>query len=252
MIAKILELIGIKNKWCVEFGAWGGNYLSNTWDLINNKSWSSVLVEGDPRRAARLAESYCDRVGSIFVKNAYVGWDGTNNLDTILATAPIPTEFDLLSIDIEGNDWHAWKPLTRYRLRLVVVEFNPSASNHLYFVQDPDPWLNLGSSLLAFIDLAKSKGYQLVACSVINAMFVLDSKFPKLLISDNSIDSMYEPVMTTEIYHGYDGTIFPAGFMRLTWHGLAWICRKRIFRLFQKPCAATVILANHRIQSCQA
>ena len=45
MIAKIFEFIGVKNRWCVEFGAWDGKYLSNTWDLINNKGWSRFLLK---------------------------------------------------------------------------------------------------------------------------------------------------------------------------------------------------------------
>jgi hypothetical protein len=220
MIAKILELIGVENRWCVEFGAWDGKYLSNTWDLINNKRWSAVLAEGDEGRAAKLAETHAGRRGEVFVKHAFVGWEGPHSLDLILSGAPIPKNFDFLSIDIDGNDWHVWESLKNYRPRLVVVEFNPSASNQLYFVQDRDPTLNQGASLLALIELGKSKGYELAACNHINAMFVLAEEFPKLGISDNSIDAMYEEFMTTEICQGYDGTIFPAGHMMLTWHGL--------------------------------
>ena len=71
MIAKIFDLIGVKNRWWVEFGAWDGKYLSNTWDLINNKGWSAVLAEGDRERAARLAETHRDRSSRVFVENAY-------------------------------------------------------------------------------------------------------------------------------------------------------------------------------------
>ncbi|CAN0123266.1 unnamed protein product [Heterosigma akashiwo] len=39
------------NKWCVEFGAWDGKHLSNTWSLINEHGWSSVQIEGDPENS---------------------------------------------------------------------------------------------------------------------------------------------------------------------------------------------------------
>ena len=111
MIAKTFELIGVSNRWCVEFGAWDGKYLSNTWDLINNKGWCAVLVEGDDRRAASLAEIHRSRNAEVFVRHAYVGWEGENSLDSILGATSIPLDFDLLSVDIDGNDWHVWNGL---------------------------------------------------------------------------------------------------------------------------------------------
>jgi hypothetical protein len=115
MIAKILELIGVKNKWSVEFGAWDGKYLPNTWDLINNQGWSAVLIEGEEKRANRLSELHAARAGEVFVQNAFVGWEGPQRLDALLASSPVPRDFDLLSIDIDGNDWHVWAGLKDYR-----------------------------------------------------------------------------------------------------------------------------------------
>jgi len=221
IIEKILDLIGRRTPWCVEFGAWDGKYLSNTWHLINEKGWKGVLVEGDEGRADRLAASHAGRAGEVFVVNAFVGWEGEHSLDAILGRTPIPQSFDVLSIDIDGNDWHVWNGLAKYRPRLVVVEFNPSASNELYFVQDADPNLSQGASLLAFIELGKQKGYELVATTYANAFFVLADEFNKIGIADNSIDAMYEPYMDIQICQGFDGTIFAAGHMWLNWHGIA-------------------------------
>ena len=36
-------------KWCVEFGAWDGMHLSNTFNLVT-KGWKAVYIEGDPNR----------------------------------------------------------------------------------------------------------------------------------------------------------------------------------------------------------
>ena len=45
IIEKTLELLDEPTKWCVEFGAWDGRHLSNTYDLIVNKGYSAVMIE---------------------------------------------------------------------------------------------------------------------------------------------------------------------------------------------------------------
>jgi hypothetical protein len=219
IIQAIIDIIGAKNNWCVEFGAWDGKYLSNTWTLLNDRNWSGVLIEGNADRVAKLEEAH--RGGNVTVKNAFVGWSGDNTLDAILSDTAIPQDFDLLSIDIDGNDFHVWKEIRKYEPRIVVIEFNPTASNQLYFVQDPDPDINQGCSLLALIELGKLKGYELVCTTIINAFFVIKELFPLIGIDDNSIDAMHEEEITAEICHGYDGTVFAAGHTRLNWHGIA-------------------------------
>ena len=220
MIAKVFELLGTKNKWCVEFGAWDGKYLSNTWNLLENEGWSGVLIESNELRAERLVAAYRSKSHRVCVKRAMVGWEGDSALDEILDSTGAPRNFDLLSIDIDGNDWHVWKALERFRPRLVIIEFNQSATNELYFVQDPDQSLNQGSSLLAFVELAKSKRYELIATTLVNAFFVVAEEYGRLGIEDNSIDALHACTYDTQICHGYDGTIFGAGNMRLNWHNL--------------------------------
>ena len=45
-ILKRLNLNNSEEKWCVEFGAWDGIYLSNTFNLVLN-DWNAVYIEGD-------------------------------------------------------------------------------------------------------------------------------------------------------------------------------------------------------------
>ncbi|WP_305541311.1 hypothetical protein [Methylobacterium sp. NEAU K] len=220
IIKRIFEIMQPRNKWCVEFGAWDGKYLSNTWALINEEQWSGVLIEANPERSSELRNEYMTRSGSVFVECGTVGWEGDQRLDAILARTPTPHDFDLVSIDIDGNDWHVWNALQDYRPRVVVIEFNPTASNTMYFVQDANPEINQGCSLLALIELGKLKGYELIATTITNAIFVASDDYYKFEISDNTIDSMHEESIVTEICHGYDGTIFAAGHMMLNWHSV--------------------------------
>jgi hypothetical protein len=213
---KMLEIIGAQNRWCVEFGAWDGKYLSNTWNLIVNHKWSGVLMEGDATKFTELQANYSGHDVTAF--NEFVGFAGSSRLDEILRRTMAPPDFDLLSIDIDGNDWHVWEALKDYRPRIVCIEFNPTISNDVYFVQDPDPAVNQGCSLLALIELGKAKGYELVATPSWDGIFVPQELFPKFNIADNSIDAMYTPhYYETRLLQGYDGTFFAAGNLTVQW-----------------------------------
>jgi hypothetical protein len=218
ILEELFKRIGTTNKWCVEFGAWDGKLYSNTWRLIAKFDWSAVLIEGMEDRARDLAQLH-KASSQVHVQNCYVSWTGENRLDNLLADTPIPRQFDLLSIDIDGNDFHVWSSVEQYRPRVVVIEFNPSASNDLFFVQDADARLNEGCSLRAVIDLAKRKGYELAATTLVNAIFVTEPELSKLGIEDNSIDAMHFTEFTTELFQGYDGCLFAAGFDTLIWQG---------------------------------
>lgn len=129
-----------------------------------------------------------------------------------------PSDFDVLSIDIDGNDWHVWRSLEDYRPRIVCIEFNSTISNDVYFVQDPDPTINQGCSLLALVELGKSKGYELVATTSWDAISVPAEFFESFNISDNSIDAMYSPhTRETRLFQGYDGTFYAAGNLTVQW-----------------------------------
>ena len=54
----------------------------------------------------------------------------------------------MLSIDVDGIDWHVRDNVRRYRPRLVVIELNPSIPNGVYFVQDADPAKHHGGTLV--------------------------------------------------------------------------------------------------------
>jgi hypothetical protein len=34
--------------------------------------------------------------------------------------------FDFLSIDIDGNDYHAWHAIKNYQPKILMIEFNPT------------------------------------------------------------------------------------------------------------------------------
>lgn len=211
ILEKIFELIGADSRWCVEFGAWDGKTHSNTWNLIANEGWSSVQIEGNGRRYQQLLQTHGGNP-AVHCLHSLVGFDPrADSLDHWLSTTPIPKVFDFLSIDIDGNDYWIWHSMSRYRARVVMVEFNPVVSSDVVFIQDRDFTINQGASLRAFVELAKKRGYQLSCVSRANAIFVRDEDFPALNIADNDIDAMFQSHRDGRFWYALDGTIFNVG-----------------------------------------
>lgn len=220
MIARALELLPDPQGWCVEFGAWDGRFCSNTHRLMKEGGWHGVFIEPNTARYAELERTYAGNPNAICV-NELVELEGDRCLDAILAKTPIPAEFDLLSIDTDGMDWHLWHSLTHYRPKLVIIEFNATIPPDIDFVQESNPAVHQGSSLAALTWLGKSKEYELVAVSEENAFFVEANLFERFEISDNSVAAIHtDRSRQTRVFQLFDGTLVWDGCQRLIWHGV--------------------------------
>ena len=147
--------------------------------------------------------------------------NSSNSLGEILSSYGVDKNFDFLSIDIDGADFHVWRSLgNKYTPRVVCVEFNPSIPNHVYFVQEENIQIQQGSSLLALVELGKQLGYQLVCTTTFNAIFVRRDLFASLpqTSSDYSLDSLHSAAMVTDMFQTYDGQLRLAGPQKLLWH----------------------------------
>ena len=160
------------NKYCVDIGAWDGKYLSNTYNLLTNNGWQGLLVEADVDRAKELQSLYEDYT-NIQCVNSLVEIDGSNSLKCLLDNYNAPKDFDFLSIDIDGADYHVWKSLQiSYQPKVVCIEFNPTIPNNIIFIQEPNTYIHQGSSLLAIVELGKSLGYSLLVTTLFNAILL--------------------------------------------------------------------------------
>ena len=231
IIAAALKTIGTHDGWCVEFGAWDGIRHSNTRQLILNQGYAAVLIEGDAAKARALTATYADNP-KVIPRQAVGGFEAADGLDALLAATPIPQEFDVLSIDIDGNDYHVWDAIARYRPKLVLVEYNPTIPNPVRFVQPRDRRVAQGCSLLALVELGRRKGYELVAATHTNGVFGDARFFPRFGIADNSVPTLRtDESRITYIFNGYDGTVFMRGYGRVNWHRIPY----RTARLQQVP-----------------
>lgn len=220
IISKILDTLPERNKWCVEFGAWDGIHLSNTRVLIEKKDYHAVLIEGNKNKYKDLLKNSA-HYPKIITINKMVGTTGRNNLDSILANTETPLNFDLLSIDIDGNDYHVWQSISKFTPKVVCIEFNPTIPSEVNFIQECNPNINHGSSIFALNNLAKHKGYELVSILSCNAIFVKSEYFNLFDINDNSIYNLRQNVEhISYLFTGYDGTLFLEGYPELLWHGI--------------------------------
>ena len=107
--------------------------------------------------------------------NAFVSPSGENRLDHLLAQTSIPSQFDLLSIDIDGDDYHVWESFIDYRPAVVVIEINirnkPDVQR-IHGTETSSDWGQAGTSILSMNELALRKGYALLANTGCNVIFV--------------------------------------------------------------------------------
>lgn len=220
IIAKILDTLPDTDQWCVEFGAWDGIHLCNTRNLILNRSYNAVMIEGSAAKASELTENYKDYPG-VIPMNAFVGYAKNNNLDTLLAKTDIPKNFDFLSIDVDGNDYHIWNAMGEYQPKIVCIEYNPTMPNEVHFVQKAGPTIMHGASPKAIVELGREKGYALVCVTDFNLIFVKDEFFDLFEIQDNSLSTLRKSdEFVTYLFSGYDGRVFLEGSKRMPWHGI--------------------------------
>ena len=218
----IIEHIFIKlrhrNKYAVEFGAWDGIHYSNTFNLIQNNKCSVLMIEGSAEKFKDLEETARKVHGKITPVNGIVGIRDYPLLDTYLQQNDAPEYPDLLSIDVDGIDYHIWASLKNYHPRVVVIEYNPTIPNDVFFVQAANEYICEGSSAAAIVELAAQKGYQLAAVTLYNLIFVVHEEFHLLHIEDNSLASLRETAWNPRIFYGQNGRIFTIGMHYSIWH----------------------------------
>lgn len=128
ILSAVFDKIGMTNRYCVDVGAADGFLFSNVRQFVE-QGWSALLIESDEERFAQLAKNAEGQFGDGKIQcfNYKVEVNGYYSLDNLLEKAGAPVEFDLLSIDVDGQDYYIWNSLLHYKPRVVVIEYNPEA-----------------------------------------------------------------------------------------------------------------------------
>jgi hypothetical protein len=208
VIEEIFKRIGCANKICVEFGSWDGTHLSNTWNLWNRQDWIALLIEGDAKKYKALLNT-TRGFENVHTFNAYVSASGNHSLESILEKFKFPHTIDLLSMDIDGDEYYLFNSLTKYLPRVVITEYNPTIPPDREIVQAQGEYF--GSSALSLLKLGHSKGYKLAHITTTNIFFVHQTIFDKLSIDEPSLEDVFIKNNLTYLISSYDGQTFLAG-----------------------------------------
>jgi hypothetical protein len=102
---------------------------------------------------------------------------GAININPILRIYRVPDNPDLISIDVDGQDFWIWSNLV-HRPSVLIIEYNanfgPDESKVIPYDTEFqwDSSKYFGASLRALHNLGKSKGYVLVYSNGVNAIFI--------------------------------------------------------------------------------
>jgi len=213
---RILSKIGMTNKVAIEFGAKNGIRISTTLLLRRKYDFRRILIEAN-------ASDYCKSEGESIIYDFIT----PENINDLLKQGDCPEHPDVLSIDIDGDDYWVWKAIEP-KARVVCVEYQSAIPNdvplailpgqtdvkshlktgwnlHEHPVEHHDPNLPVlngyfSANLLAIYDLAKEKGYKFCVTLMDNAFFVLDEEFDKLGIPEVSREDCAKNYFQPEIY----------------------------------------------------
>jgi hypothetical protein len=184
VIEAIFARIGTTNKFFVEFGVGDATECNGAYLL--EQGWTGLMMDGghdsrNPRATIRREFIVAENINALFAKYG------------------VPREFDLLSIDIDGNDFWVWREIAA-RPRVVVIEYNSNVPADVsvaiayepMFISDGSDYF--GASLLALVELGRQKGYTLVYCerAGVNAFFVADEALPRGF-QPQSLEKLYRP-----------------------------------------------------------
>ena len=105
MIDEVFRRIGTTSRRFIEFGVEDGLECNSTFLLM--QGWRGAWIEGWAQGAARALERFASYPVQIVGRYVTV-----ENADTLIAELANGEELDLLSIDIDSNDYWVWQAIT--------------------------------------------------------------------------------------------------------------------------------------------
>jgi Tfp pilus assembly protein PilF len=198
IIAEIFRRVGSPNRTFIEFGV-GCGLENNTLALLQS-GWRGLWIEANAADVAAIRTKLACRVesGQLRIENQFITRE---NINALLTNAGPGPDLDLLSIDVDGNDYWIWEAIHSLRPRVAIIEYNatwfpPLALTVRY--QDNFRWdgsNHFGASLKALEILGTRKGYRLVGCSFsgVNAFFVREDLCQEKFREPFTAENHFEP-----------------------------------------------------------
>ena len=180
-----------RTRLVVDLGAGDGVRASNVANLLLNLGYHGLLVDGDAANMEHAEAFYARHPDSKERPPAIAqSFLTRETVNSVVREAGIEGEVDLLSIDVDGNDYWLWQALECINPRLVVVEAHPELGAEDYVMPyEPDfRWRSapadtrLGASVPALVRLGEELGYRAVGSNVygFNLVFARADVVPAL------------------------------------------------------------------------
>lgn len=166
----LFAVLGTRNKAFVDIGAGDGVVNSNCANLAINFGWHGLFIEKSLEWVQQGIRFYGKHPDTFLYPPKFVCAQVTReNVNSLIQEAGLEGEVDLLSIDIDGNDYWIWEALDCIQPRVVIIETHVEfGAKSIVVPYDPNysyPGTHQdyhGASPIAMAKLAKRKGYRLV------------------------------------------------------------------------------------------
>ncbi|QCR22172.1 FkbM family methyltransferase [Pontibacter sp. SGAir0037] len=198
----IFSLIGTTNKRVVEICAGDGTQCMAA-NLILNHGWYGLLFDGDKGSVERGNTFFAKHQSTFAYPPRFVNaWLTKDNINELIAENGFFGEIDLLSLDIDGNDYYIMEAIDVVKPRVIICETHNIIPSDLsltipykedFYYRDGNQHVEFRSvSLLAMKKLLAKKGYRLVGGHRygFNAVFIL-----------NGVGEDYFPEVSIESVH---------------------------------------------------
>jgi hypothetical protein len=199
ILHEIFRRIGEGKRTFLELGV--GNGLENNTLFLLVQGWSGIWIEGSDRKVAAAKKNLAGPVadGRLKVERHFVT---APTIDKQIATLAGSRDVDVLSIDLDGNDYYILDAIRSISPRVIVAEYNSKFPGDIPWIieyNEGHRWDGtdyFGASLKSLETLLAPRGYSLVGCNILgtNAFFVRtdlagESRFCAPFTSENH----YEP-----------------------------------------------------------
>lgn len=180
IIQFLTQSLAISNRTFIEFGV-EDFFESNCRFLLMKDLWSGFVIDGSPDNIGRLRSAYFYWRHPLQATASFITRE---NVGDLLDEAGFAKDVGILSIDVDGVDYHLLEMLDQWRASIVIVEYNSlfgssrrvTVPYDASFQRNKAHWSNLywGASLPAFSSLLNDRGYALVGVNSVgsNAFFV--------------------------------------------------------------------------------
>ena len=200
IVNEIFNRIGTTNKFFVEFGVQDG--LESNCHFLLFQGWNGLFIEGDINYFNKINENFKNPISnkSLTVLNKFITAENINEILSNSRAKEI-NDIDLLSIDIDGNDYYIFDAINVVKPRVVVIEYNAKFPPPIEWVMPYEPTYiwdgsdKMGVSLETLTKLADKKGYRLVGTNFTgsNAFFVKKELCKDKFTENNTTSNLYNP-----------------------------------------------------------